>query len=87
MAILFAATHPERVAALVLYGTYAKRTWSPDYPGRGPRRSGPPTPSSWSASWDWEADMRMRCPSADEAMRGGGRSGAGRRPHRRRSGP
>lgn len=32
MSILFAATHPERTAALVAYGGYAKRGWSPDYP-------------------------------------------------------
>lgn len=32
MSMLFAATHPERTTALVLYGTFAKRTWSPDYP-------------------------------------------------------
>ena len=32
MAVLLAATHPERVEALVLYGSYAKRLWSPDYP-------------------------------------------------------
>ena len=29
---LFAATYPERTAALVLFGTFAKRIWSPDYP-------------------------------------------------------
>jgi class 3 adenylate cyclase len=32
MCALFAATHPERTSALVLYGTYAKATRSPDYP-------------------------------------------------------
>lgn len=32
MSALFAATHPERTAKLILYGTYAKRVWSPDYP-------------------------------------------------------
>jgi pimeloyl-ACP methyl ester carboxylesterase len=32
MSMLFAATHPERTLALALYGTFAKRTWSPDYP-------------------------------------------------------
>ena len=41
MAVLFAAAHPERVSALVLYGAYAKRTAHPDYPwarhGRGAR--------------------------------------------------
>ncbi len=29
---LFAATYPERTAAIVLFGTFAKRIWSPDYP-------------------------------------------------------
>ncbi len=32
MSVLFAASHPERTTALVLYGIYAKRLWSPDYP-------------------------------------------------------
>jgi pimeloyl-ACP methyl ester carboxylesterase len=32
MSVLFAATYPERVRALVLAGIYAKRLWSPDYP-------------------------------------------------------
>jgi pimeloyl-ACP methyl ester carboxylesterase len=29
---LFAATYPERTTALVMFGTFAKRIWSPDYP-------------------------------------------------------
>jgi len=32
MSALFAATYPERTAALVMIGTYAKRTRAPDYP-------------------------------------------------------
>ena len=32
MCALFAATHPERTRALVMYGTYAKRVWDPEYP-------------------------------------------------------
>jgi class 3 adenylate cyclase len=32
MCILFAATYPDRTAALLTCGTYAKRRWSPDYP-------------------------------------------------------
>jgi class 3 adenylate cyclase len=32
MSLLYAATHPERVSALVLYGTYARLTKAPDYP-------------------------------------------------------
>lgn len=30
--VLFAATYPERVRALVLVASFAKRVWSPDYP-------------------------------------------------------
>lgn len=32
MALLYAASYPERTSALVLYGSYAKRSWAPDYP-------------------------------------------------------
>lgn len=33
MSVLFAASHPERVASLVLYGTYARMLKADDYPG------------------------------------------------------
>ena len=37
MSLLFAATHPNRTSALVLYGSYARRAWAPDHPaGRRP---------------------------------------------------
>ena len=32
MTALFAATYPDRTAALVIYGSYAKRIWAPTYP-------------------------------------------------------
>ena len=32
MSLLFAATYPERTAALVLVGTFARIAWAPDYP-------------------------------------------------------
>ncbi len=32
MSALFAATYPERTSALIMYGSYASRIWSPDYP-------------------------------------------------------
>ena len=31
MSVLFAATYPERTTALVLYGSYARRSWAPDH--------------------------------------------------------
>ena len=32
MSVLFAASYPQRTTALVFYGSYAKRSWAPDYP-------------------------------------------------------
>jgi pimeloyl-ACP methyl ester carboxylesterase len=32
MSVVFAATYPERTAALVLFGTSARTLWAPDYP-------------------------------------------------------
>lgn len=32
MCMLFAATYPDRTAALLTFSVYAKRVWSPDYP-------------------------------------------------------
>jgi class 3 adenylate cyclase len=32
MSILFAASHPARTHALVLYGAYARTSWAPDFP-------------------------------------------------------
>ncbi|WP_329480837.1 alpha/beta fold hydrolase [Kribbella sp. NBC_01484] len=68
MAILCAAAHPERVAGLVLYGTYAKRAWSEDYPCAQKEEVWAAYAEELVSRWDWEADMRMRCPSADEPM-------------------
>ncbi len=36
MSVLFAATHPELIHALVLYGGMARATWAPDYPWASP---------------------------------------------------
>ncbi len=32
LALVFAATYPDRVSALVLYGAYPRMAWAPDYP-------------------------------------------------------
>jgi class 3 adenylate cyclase len=45
MTALFAATYPERVAALALYNPSAKGTWSPDYPFA-------PTEEEWARELD-----------------------------------
>jgi pimeloyl-ACP methyl ester carboxylesterase len=68
MATLCAATHPERVEALVLYGAYAKRVWAEDYPWGQKADERVAYTDKLVTSWDWEADLRRRCPSGDDAM-------------------
>src|SRR5262245_12007528 len=68
MAILLSAMHPSRVVSLVLYGSYARRTWAPDYPYPKTAEERAAYTEKLVTSWDWEADMRMRTPSADTAM-------------------
>jgi pimeloyl-ACP methyl ester carboxylesterase len=69
LSILFAATHPEQVAALVLYGTFAKRLdpdddypWAPTREARSARIEGV------ASAWGLESHIKVMCPSADEAM-------------------
>lgn len=69
MSVLFAATYPERTVALVTFGVFAKRIWSPDYPWA-------PTPEQRQKDfeiverqWDGEMDVSQYAPSADAALR------------------
>jgi len=69
MAVLFAATYPDRVRALVLYGAYAKRMDpDDDYPWASTRRARAAYAVQIEADWAFESDMKAMCPSADEAM-------------------
>jgi class 3 adenylate cyclase/pimeloyl-ACP methyl ester carboxylesterase len=63
MCALFAATYPERTTALIMYGAYAKRIWSPDYPWA-------PTPEQREKfyevlrkGWGGVTDLDMLAPS------------------------
>jgi DNA-binding winged helix-turn-helix (wHTH) protein/pimeloyl-ACP methyl ester carboxylesterase len=68
MALLMAALHPERVRGLVLYAGYSRRTRASDYPWARSDQDRQAHVEQLIASWDWVADLRMRCPSADRAM-------------------
>jgi pimeloyl-ACP methyl ester carboxylesterase/DNA-binding winged helix-turn-helix (wHTH) protein len=68
MSVWFAAAHPERVSRLVVYAGYAKRTRTPDYPWAQTAEDRARYAEYLASTWDWEADMLMRCPSADAAM-------------------
>ena len=68
MAVLMAAMRPERVAGLVLYASYARRTWAADYPWAPTMAERDAFTEHLVTGWDWEEDLRIRSPSADEAM-------------------
>jgi class 3 adenylate cyclase len=57
LAVLFAAVYPERTAALVTFGAFAARIWSPEYPWA-------PTPEERERFYDairqgWGSDMDL----------------------------
>jgi DNA-binding SARP family transcriptional activator/pimeloyl-ACP methyl ester carboxylesterase len=68
MSLLFAATYPERVSALVLYGVFAARIQSDDYPWAPSRAEREAYADRIEREWAWEADMHRMCPNADDGM-------------------
>jgi class 3 adenylate cyclase len=66
MSVLFAATYPERVRALVLYGTYARRS-DPDgdYPWAPTWEERTRIASELEATWGGDVDISSMWPSAD----------------------
>src|SRR5271168_47365 len=51
MSLLFAATYPERVSALVLWSTFARLSWAPDYPFGRDRQLGEVGCDRIEAAW------------------------------------
>lgn len=69
LAILFAATYPERVRALVLYGTYAKRMGpDDDYPWCQTEEERAAYAAAIEREWGVDADISRMAPSADETF-------------------
>jgi pimeloyl-ACP methyl ester carboxylesterase len=64
LSMLFAATHPERVHALVLVGVYAKRLWSPDYPWAPTPEQREQDTQLIEREWAAEMDVSELAPSA-----------------------
>ena len=64
MASVFAASHPERTAALVLYGTFAKRAWSPDYPWAPTAEARQRWYDLLQNEWGGKTDLETLAPSA-----------------------
>jgi pimeloyl-ACP methyl ester carboxylesterase len=69
MSCLFAATYPDRTAALVLYGTYAKRcNPDPDYPWASTWEERQRYAEEVQQEWGRESDLGTMAPGADEAL-------------------
>ena len=51
LSILFTATYPERVSALVLYGAYPRMAWAPDYPDGIPEEMQAVTVQHFGENW------------------------------------
>lgn len=63
LCLLFAATHPERVRAVVTFGSYARRVWSPDYPWAPTREEREAEYAQTLATWGTATDMETIFPS------------------------
>jgi pimeloyl-ACP methyl ester carboxylesterase len=64
LSILFAATYPERVRALVLAASYAKRVWSADYPWAPTPQDRARQHEELERNWSGEMDLATLAPSA-----------------------
>ncbi len=69
MSVLFAATFPQRVRALVLYGTYAKRSYpDDDYPWAPTREQRVADAHELEETWGENVDVTNMAPNADPAL-------------------
>ena len=69
MSVLFAATYPQRTTALMLYGVFAKRSWSPDYPWAPRPDDRAREIEALEQNWSERMDLDQLAPSEDEAFR------------------
>jgi pimeloyl-ACP methyl ester carboxylesterase len=69
MSALFAATYPERTVALALYGTFAKRIWSPDYPWAPKPDARDEELAALERNWGTRMDLDQLAPSESEAFK------------------
>ena len=64
LAVLYAATHPDRVDALVTSGIFAKRRWSPDYPWAETPEQRERYIADLETRWGSDSDIERIAPSA-----------------------
>ena len=63
MAILFAATYPERTSSLILIGAFARRLWAPDFPWGMPPVQHEHMLGEVRAGWGGPVGLDIRAPS------------------------
>jgi pimeloyl-ACP methyl ester carboxylesterase len=63
MCALFAATYPDRTAALIMIGSYARRIWAPDYPYGTTRQAWDEFADSVVRDWGGPVGLDARAPS------------------------
>jgi pimeloyl-ACP methyl ester carboxylesterase/DNA-binding CsgD family transcriptional regulator len=63
MCALFAATHPQRTAALIVIGGYARRLWAPDYPHGAARDDRMQFIADLEREWGNDTLLNVRAPS------------------------
>jgi pimeloyl-ACP methyl ester carboxylesterase len=69
MCCLFAATYPDRTTALILYGTYAKRTDpDDDYPWAATWEQRQAYADQVEREWGFESDLGTMAPNADAPL-------------------
>ena len=64
LAVLYAATYPDRVAALVTTGIFAKRRWTPDYPWAQKPEERMRYVDELEQHWGSDSDIERIAPSA-----------------------
>ena len=67
MSVLFSASYPRRTRALVLYGTYAKRIRSDDYPWAPTSEERAATARELEETWGENVDISTMIPNANAA--------------------
>ncbi|MBI4270895.1 MAG: adenylate/guanylate cyclase domain-containing protein [Candidatus Rokubacteria bacterium] len=63
MCMLFGATHPERTSAIVMIGSFARRTWAPDYPWGPTREDYDRAMDEYTRGWGGPVGLDIRAPS------------------------
>lgn len=69
MCALFAASHPSRTSALILYGAYPKRIWSEDYPWAPTLEEREKWIQTLETGWGRPGDLSVLAPSAADDER------------------